>query len=284
MCRFTLYLGPPLRMAELVTEPVHSLIRQSKQSRERVEPMNADGFGVAWWAPALSDRPAVYRSIQPAWNDRNLEDLARVIESQCILAHVRAATAGSSISEDNCHPFRRGPIAFMHNGELGGIARVRRPLLKNLSDASFESIRGTTDSEVIFAVFLDRLTACKETDPAEALRTATRETLGEVSRLARELVPDANNTMNLALADGANAVVTRFTDGTDDTAQSLYVNSGRRLVCRDGQSRMLEPERGEGAVVVSSERLSDDPGWVPVPVNHMVVVRADRSVEIEPCI
>ena len=39
MCRFTLYLGPPVRLSTLLTEPEHSLIRQSYQARERSEPL-----------------------------------------------------------------------------------------------------------------------------------------------------------------------------------------------------------------------------------------------------
>jgi hypothetical protein len=29
--------------------------------------------------------------------------------------------------------------------------------------------------------------------------------------------------------------------------------------------------------------LSQDPGWRPVPPNHLVVIRRDRSVAIRPC-
>ncbi len=54
MCRFVMYMGPPLTLASLITEPVNSLINQSIHSREQAEPLNGDGFGVAWYAPRLS--------------------------------------------------------------------------------------------------------------------------------------------------------------------------------------------------------------------------------------
>lgn len=92
MCRFVLYHGPPITLGSLVTEPENSLIHQSYQSRERAEPLNGDGFGLAWYAPELSAAPALFRSISPAWNNANLLSLARVVRSHCILAHVRAAT------------------------------------------------------------------------------------------------------------------------------------------------------------------------------------------------
>ena len=92
MCRFTFYLGRPIRLSSLITDPSHSVIRQSFQAQEREEPLNGDGFGVAWYAPEHSDEPAVFKSVTPAWSNRNLRDLARVVASHCILAHVRAAT------------------------------------------------------------------------------------------------------------------------------------------------------------------------------------------------
>ena len=48
MCRFTLYLGPPVRLSTLLTEPEHSLILQSFHAAERDEPLNGDGFGIGW--------------------------------------------------------------------------------------------------------------------------------------------------------------------------------------------------------------------------------------------
>jgi len=37
---------------------------------------------------------------------------------------------------------------------------------------------------------------------------------------------------------------------------------------------MLEPEDSGAAVIVSSERLSRDPGWEVVPRNHAVLIGA----------
>src|SRR3954471_18211514 len=98
MCRFVLYQGVPLTIASLVTDPSHSIINQSVKSLESDEPLNGDGFGVAWYTPELSLRPAVFRSVSPAWSNMNLLDLGRVTRSSCILAHVRAATRGIPVT------------------------------------------------------------------------------------------------------------------------------------------------------------------------------------------
>ena len=98
MCRFALYTGPPITLDLLTTRPEYSIIHQSFKSRMMKEPLNGDGFGLAWYVPEISPEPAQFRSIQPAWNNVNLLHLARVSRSPVILAHVRAATEGFGVT------------------------------------------------------------------------------------------------------------------------------------------------------------------------------------------
>jgi predicted glutamine amidotransferase len=65
-----------------------------------------------------------------------------------------------------------------------------------------------------------------------------------------------------------------------ENADSLFLNRGRRYVCDGGVCRMLSPEEGGGAVLVSSEPLSEEPGWESIPVNHLAIIREDRSLEL----
>ncbi len=282
MCRFTLYLGPPLTLSSLITEPTNSLIHQSFHSHEREEPLNGDGFGIAWYAPELTDEPAVFRSISPAWSNGNLIQLARVTRSGCILAHVRAATRGIVVTETNCHPFSHGRFAFMHNGDVGGFQRVRRRLLEALSDETFHAIRGTTDSEHLFALFLDRYHASTESHDAPRMAVALRATIRQIVELTRGGEGADESFLNIAVADGRCAVVSHYTTDPERRADSLYVSHGKRYSCDGGVCRMLDPAQDRGAVLVSSERLSEEPGWEPVPVNHLVVVHENRTITVEP--
>ena len=142
MCRFTMYLGPPIRMASLLIEPAHSLILQSSHATERTEPLNGDGFGVGWYAPQLTPTPAVFRSISPAWNNSNLRSLSDVVSSPCILAHVRAATAGMPVGETNCHPFQHGDYLFMlGHGVTGDVGIVSAKKAEQESDAEQDQDR-----------------------------------------------------------------------------------------------------------------------------------------------
>ncbi len=66
MCRFLGYVGSEILLADLISRPANSLIRQSYKSKERSEPLNGDGFGVGWYSPEVSHEPGVFTSISPA--------------------------------------------------------------------------------------------------------------------------------------------------------------------------------------------------------------------------
>lgn len=282
MCRFVLYQGSAITISSLVTVPSNSLIHQSFDNQERAEPLNGDGFGIAWYAPEVSTAPALFRAISPAWNDQNLRHLARVTRSPTILAHVRAATPGLPVSQLNCHPFSWGPFAFMHNGFIGGFHQIRRRLLERLSDTAFGLIAGSTDSELLFALFVDRYLELKIRRRVERMARALTAAIGEVEELRREAGVEQPSELNIALADGVAAVATRFSSGDPETAPSLYVQLGRRWVCEGRDCRMVDPDGGRGAVIISSEKLSDDPGWEAVEPNQLVVVERDLTVGLLP--
>lgn len=281
MCRFLLYIGSPVVLSDLITEPENSLIHQSFHSEEREEPLNGDGFGLAWYVSDLTDRPAVFRSISPAWNNRNLHHLARSTRSHCVLAHVRAASDDSIVSESNCHPFAWGPMSFMHNGDLAGFRSRRRELLQRLSDESYALIEGNTDSEYLFAYFIDRWKAAKATlsDPAECMAQALSQTIADMVQALEAVVDPDFSYLNLAVCDGERAVVSRFTTDQPHNAESLHIHTGKMYRCVDGACTLVSPTDGEGAVLVSSEKLSEDPGWKTVPANHLVIVHRDQSVQ-----
>src|SRR3954447_26829030 len=117
MCRWLAYTGSPVLVEDLLYRPEHSLIVQSMSSTLGAEPTNGDGFGLGWY----TDRPTpgIFRSTEPAWNDRNLEELSGQVRSGCVLARVWAST-GSAVQTTNCHPFRRGRWLWMHNGLIYG--------------------------------------------------------------------------------------------------------------------------------------------------------------------
>lgn len=277
MCRFTFYQGEEIPVADLVTRPENSLIHQSTHARERPEPLNGDGFGLAWYVPD-DPAPARFRSLTPAWNNANLAELARVTFSRTIMAHVRAATSGKfDVAEDNCHPFRCGPFAFMHNGDIPAFQKIRRPLMESLSDRGFASIRGNTDSEHMFALAMEHLYGHEGDSSCELLAEALHATVTGIVELLERHAPGTHAYLNLVLTDGRSAAACRFS--TDENyIDSLYVNQGSRYRCLDGVCCMVESADSAHAVLISSEPLNAGPRWKPLERNHVALVSPDCSV------
>jgi glutamine amidotransferase len=279
MCRFVLYLGSEITIGSLLTDPDHSLIHQSFKSRERTEPLNGDGFGVAWYVPDVSPDPAVFRDISPAWSNQNLINLARVVRTPCMMAHVRAASVGLPVTQLNCHPFAWRDLVFMHNGDVHDFARIRRRLVERLSDEAFCWIRGSTDSEHLFAAFIDHYSQIEHLAPLQRLEEAMRRTIRTLQEVTLEANVEQSATLNLAVANGRCAVVSRVSTG-EDPPNSLYYNGGRAYSCVDGVC-MMAPGSTE-AVLVASEPLSEDGGWAPVPPNHLVLISETREIRLTP--
>lgn len=279
MCRFALYLGPPVRLSRLVTEPSNSIIHQSYDSKERLEPLNGDGFGVAWYVPALQPEPVVFRSTTPAWNNEPLLNLAPVTVSHCLLAHVRAATPGFSVTHLNCHPFRRKQFAFMHNGSVGGFSLIGRRIREELSDHAYNAIQGSTDSEHLLALMGDAYDVGTEEDPLDRLATALRSAITRVESHRETAGVEEMSYLNVAVTDGQCAIVSRYVSDGSEQAHSLYYATGC-LVVERGEGRVVGDGEGEPAVVVASEPLGPDTAWTPVPPNHLVRVGEDRTVEV----
>ena len=286
MCRFLLYLGDSIPLDLLIARPANSLIHQSFHAEMR-QPLNGDGFGIAWYAPRFGQEPAVFRAVTPAWNNLNLQHLVRVTESECILAHVRSASPGMAVNEANCHPFVYGPFAFMHNGGVAGFQKFKRRLVAQLSDESYHSVAGTTDSAHLFALFLDCWVASPQVDPLQRIADALHNTIETTVTLLREHDITEPTQLNIAVSDGRHAVVCRYATGDLAAAPTLYWHEGKRYECRDGVVYMVDPIVDSGApdaqtdtVIVASEPLSDDYGWQLVEPNCMVLIGADRRVNL----
>lgn len=279
MCRFALYLGPPITISSLVTEPEHSIIHQSFHSRERDEPLNGDGFGVAWYAPDLDADPALLKDVTPAWNNENLRQVARVTRSECILVHIRAASPGLPVNYLNCHPFAWQNFAFMHNGDVAGFREVRRQVGQRYSDEIFSMVRGTTDSEHLFGLFAERLRDHSVEVDVHIMADALAGAIDDMMAHVNGVDTDETTYLNLAVTDGSRAVVCRYVDDPSCRAHSLYFNCGARYRCVDGICEM-QPATGDGAVLVASEPLSSNGDWQKVPANHMLMIDETRNTAV----
>src|SRR3954452_11081585 len=166
MCRWLAYSGTPVLIEHLLYEGRHSLIDQSLHSRFGAETTNGDGFGLGWYGEG--NQAGVFHSVEPAWNDRNLRELAAHVRSPMVFAHIRASS-GAAVQQTNCHPFRHGRFLWMHNGLINDFHRIKRDLVLEVDPALYPEIEGSTDSETLF--FL-ALTFGLEDDPPSAVARA----------------------------------------------------------------------------------------------------------------
>lgn len=155
--------------------------------------------------------------------------------------------------------------------------------MSDLTDAAFAALGGSTDSEYLFGLFLDRHRALGNTlTPALRLARALEQTLDHVLQRIHELGVRAPSYLNIVVADGRHAAACRITTDRPQYAESLHVHAGHVYRVVDGECRMLPPTDSHGAIIIASEQLSDDSGWTMVPPNHLVVVQTDRRIELKP--
>jgi predicted glutamine amidotransferase len=254
MCRWLAYSGTPIRLEELLVKRDRSLIDQSLHAQLGATTTNGDGFGVGWYEDG--EIPRVYRSVHPAWSDRNLRELAAGISSPLFFAHIRAST-GTAIQETNAHPFRHGKWLWMHNGLIREFPRVKRELVFAVDESLFPSIEGTTDSEVMF--FL-ALTFGLEDDPIGAVERM----VGFVEDAGHRAGVEHPIQMTIATTDGRSIWGFRYSSEGD--SRSLYFSTSMDAL------KAMYPESAELAAlddetrVVVSEPLGDLPGvWNEVP-------------------
>ena len=262
MCRWLAYVGPPVEMAALVLRPQHSLVRQSLSSLHGVTPVNGDGFGLAWWGH--KQQPGRYRDTLPAWNDSNLRSLTEQIESRLFFAHVRAST-GTETSRANCHPFTYDRVAFMHNGQIGGWAAIRRAVEALIPDRLYAQRQGTTDTE---ALFLLAVANGLVEDPLGALARA----VGLVRAEMESAQVTAPFRMTAAMSDGERIVCARWS--SDLRSPSLFTAASSAIASFTGRDLGLE-----NAWLILSEPLDEEADdWTPVAEGSALIAAPDSAV------
>ena len=254
MCRWLAYTGSPILLTDVLYTRAHSLIDQSLHSRLGAETTNGDGFGIGWYDAAPV--PGVFRSIEPAWNDQNLRELAGHVSSPLFFAHIRAAI-GSAVQQTNCHPFRYGRWLFMHNGFIDGYAAIKRDLVLAVDESLFPQIKGQADTEVLFYL---ALSFGLQDDPPEAVARA----IGFVEACGRARGVQYPFQGTIATTDGENLWAFRYS--TEGKSRSLFFSRDIRAVRQLAPDREILREVSDDTRLVVSEPVGDLPdAWVEMP-------------------
>jgi predicted glutamine amidotransferase len=270
MCRWLAYSGSPVLIEELLYKPQNSLVVQSLHSQLGAEPTNGDGFGVGWYG--APETPGVFRSIEPAWNDRNLRDLAAHVSSPLVFSHIRASS-GSPVQQTNCHPFRHGRWLWMHNGLIHGFATLKRDLALAVDPELFPEIEGSTDSEVMFHL---ALTFGLVDDPPSAVARV----VGLVEDVARRHEVAFPMQMTVATTDGETVWAFRYS--SEGRSRSLFHSTDVSTLREQYPDNEVLHRLSDDSRLVVSEPLGDLRGaWREVPEATCLTVHGG-SEKIEP--
>ena len=260
MCRLLGYLGSSIQLDRILIKLEHSLIVQSYKPQEMTSgTLNADGFGIGWYNLSSDPLPYTYRNTLPIWNDVNLPQLARYVESSCYLAYIRSATSTSSIAMNNCQPFNHQNLTFIHNGFIDDFRQtLYRPIRQQLDDFAYQRIEGTTDSEHIFALVINEL----EGDRQLTLQQALKNTVQNLARMADE--SNLELSANIVLSDGKQLAACRYANRKE--CPSLYY--------------IKDNDRFSDAVIVASEPLFEGK-WISFPESSLIGVGENLEISIE---
>jgi glutamine amidotransferase len=170
---------------------------------------------------------------------------------------------------------------WMHNGGVGAWSKIKKHLAMGLDDRWFNFVKGGTDSEWAFAVFLHCLSS-KGIDPEKALppgglghavlREAMLETIARINKLIARVPEDQLepgeriSLLNFAVTDGHSVICTRYVNSKVDAPASLFWSSG--TCWKEGEEqkdgiknyKMERRDKGADIVLVASEPLTFDRG------------------------
>jgi len=218
--------------------------------------------------------------------DIDVAKLAADVRADLVVGHVRHATIGA-LRTENTHPFRYRQWLFAQTGTVSDFDQVRDRLVASVPDFLRSGIRGDTDAEVVFHVFLSFLhDAGRLNDGAvepSLVREALRSSLAVVDGMTAE-VGAAAAKLNVMVACSDQLVAVH----RSDASMRLRVLSGKGdadvIIGEDPQLRRKIPELGRMHFTLCASDFDEPPPnvrWKPVPECAIVTMSRDEDPRIE---
>ncbi len=216
----------------------------------------------------------------------SLVDLTKDIKADILVAHVRAATVGT-LRTENTHPFRYRQWLFAHTGTVESFSSLRGRLSESLPTFLQRDVRGDTDSELLFHLFLSFLHDAGQldrpsVDSADA-RAALRSSISLVDRLCAE-EGSGPSAMNIVVSNpeyllavhGGTPMGYRVVHGKTDL---------ERMFGDQGLGRMRIPDLYACRFTIVASDFDDDripAGWTAVPPRAIVTFTRTDEPHTEP--
>jgi glutamine amidotransferase len=290
MCRALAYLGQPVLLDNLLYQPDSALVKQSFMPK-MLHMLNLAGFGLRAWDRGSPDplKPYNYTSTSLPVFDRNLKALAEKIRPTCVLAHVRGVSYSTEveISLQNVHPFQfpGTRLALAHNGDLARIGEMKPHLLEFIRPEIVPLVRGTTDSEWIYALIVSQLADPGGAASADDLVRAVDGAFAVIRKVRARLGIATSSSVNLFITTGEQLAAVRYCFDfgcyrTEDPAKvheanlsflSLWYTSGSEYGRHDGEWKMIGGADTADSIMIASEPLTRDTStWLEVPEYSMI--------------
>ena len=228
------------------------------------------GWGMAYYQ---AGRPLLKKQPKPFEAPLDFTEAAARLRSNLVLGHIRDATVGGQRTE-NTHPFRYRHWTYCHCGTVDRFATVREDLLKSVPDFIRRNIRGETDSENIFHLFLSFLNDTGRLDDQRIEPLVVARALHSTRSYLDRLVTDnggkpmqgccmaTNGLYLVALRMGMEVKVTRKSS----------------FDCRDSEGKPVSAPHLKAVVVVAGD-TPNLPGWEMVADGAVLVVHKDLNIE-----
>jgi predicted glutamine amidotransferase len=257
---------------------VLALESEALVARTRGSPL---GWGIGFYQGGevlMRRRPIDDREeIQPA-------KLAADVKADVLLGHVRSATVGA-LRTENTHPFRYRQWLFAQTGTLPHFDAIRERLVATVPEFLRGNVRGETDSEIVFHVFLSFLHDAGRLDDGSAapgaVIDALKSSLAVIEGMAAE-VGDVGEGTNLLVSNGETLFAVHR-----NAKMSYRVFSGKNdaemILGDDAQLRRRIPELAQTHFTLIASDFDEElpPRWKTVPMNAAVTMtRGDAPVVV----
>ncbi|WP_227996812.1 ergothioneine biosynthesis protein EgtC [Nocardia australiensis] len=273
MCRHLGYLGPRVRVGDMLTLGSHSLRTQAWAPRDmrRGGTINADGFGVAWWRGEQDDEVTVsrYRNAAPIWTDPAVEEVLPQLESWAVLAAVRSATVGMPVERTACAPFTHGRWAFSHNGLVPDWRRTLAEVATEFAGAAAELTDTAPDSEI--GLF----------DPTQLLEAESSTDSATLWVILRRLLATGVPDGEWAAAPAALSLLVSAVIAHAPRARLNFLLGDGTQLWATTWNHSLSALVTDDFAILASEPFDDDPRWQPIPDRSLITARPG-TLSVEP--
>ncbi len=212
--------------------------------------------------------------------------LAADVRADLVVGHVRHATVGA-LRTENTHPFRYRQWLFAQAGTVSEFDQVRERLVASVPEFLRSGIRGDTDAEVVFHVFLSFLHDAGRLNDglveAPLIREALRSSLAVVDGMTAEVGVEAAK-LNLMVSNGDQLVAVH----RSEAAMRLRVLNGKTdadmVIGEDPQLRRKIPELSRVHFSLAASDFDDatpNGRWKAVPDCAIVTMSRDEDPRIE---